>query len=180
MKDPEKLKELILEEIDFSQVLLDYNVDFVYSPELVDEAQLRCPFHGQDNKPSARYYRETQSMFCWVCHKRWDVIGFIMEMEQVYYKSALLYIVNKYQLDVSSIPDDPTFNLEKKKGISKVTVDTINAKKSIKGLRFKISFERYRALVAAYYMIMFKSSKGGDILSDIQKLNSKLNTIQIG
>lgn len=180
MKNPNKLKELILEEVDLSQVLLDYGVDFVYNPKLVDEAQFKCPFHGKDNKPSARYYRETQSMFCWVCHKSWNVIGFIMDIEQLYYKGALLYIVNRYQLDISLIPDELELISEKKSTASVVLVRVINAEKKIKRFRGKISFKRYNALITAYYIIMYKSSKGGDISEDIQKLNIKLDTIQIG
>ena len=180
MKNPEKLKELILEKIDLGKVLMDYDVDFVYNPEYVEQAQLRCPFHGSDNKPSARFYRDTQSMFCWVCRKRWNVIQFIMEKEQFYYKSALLFIVNKYQLDVSVIPDDPEFKSEKRVLITNIGINTISAKQNIEKLRGKILFERYRALCTAYYMITYKMSKGGDISNDIEKLNNKLNTIRIG
>lgn len=180
MKNLERLKELILDEIDFSTVLLEYGVDFVYSPQSVDEAQLRCPFHGKDNKPSARYYRETQTMYCWTCHKRWNVIQFIMEMEQFYFKGALLHIVNKYQLDVSLIPDDPEFKKDNILDISKVSVDTISAKRKMNEFRGKLSFERYNVLCTAYSMIKIKSLKGGDISQDIPKLNNKLDTIKIG
>ena len=119
-------------------------------------------------------------MFCWVCHKRWDVIGFIMEKEQFYYKNALLYIVNKYHLDTSLIPDDPEFKSGKKVTISEVNIELISAKEDIRRLRGKIEFARYNALCTAYYIIATKSSRGGDIQSDLQMLNNKLDTIQIG
>ncbi len=180
MKSPEKLKELILSEVDLSKVMIDYGVEFVYNPELVDEAQLRCPFHGKDRKPSARYYRETQTMFCWVCHKSWDVIRFVMEKEQMYYKTALLHIVNKYQLDISVIPDEPEFIIEKIVPISDTSVWTLDAEKKIKEFRNKLIYKRYSALVTAYHIIMFNSSKDIDISEDIQKLNNKLDTLKIG
>ena len=60
MKDIEKLKDLVLEKVDLAQVMLDYKVNFVFNPLKVDEAQFKCPFHGQDTKPSARYYRATK------------------------------------------------------------------------------------------------------------------------
>lgn len=179
MKNLVKLRELVLKEVDFAKVLLMYDVDFMYNPELVEEVQLRCPFHGKDNKPSARYYRETQSMFCWVCHKRWDIISFIMDMEHFSYKGSLLYIINKFQLDVSQIPDEPEFK-EEKVSVSKELIETFTVKRKIREFRGKISFERYRALCSAYYMVMFKSYKDGDISSDINKLNNKIDTIKIG
>lgn len=44
------------------------------------EEQFRCPFHGVDNKPSARIYPESATgpshAWCFVCQeKRWDAIG---------------------------------------------------------------------------------------------------------
>ncbi len=43
------------------------------------EEQFSCPFHGKDHKPSARVYPETvrgpSHVWCFVCQKRWDVIG---------------------------------------------------------------------------------------------------------
>ena len=40
MKNPKKLRELILREVDMARVLQDYGVDFVYNPQLADEVQL--------------------------------------------------------------------------------------------------------------------------------------------
>lgn len=183
MKNPEKLRELIIKEVDMAQVMLDYNVDFMYNPTLVDEAQLRCPFHGKDNKPSARYYRATQSMFCWVCYRSWDVIQFIMEIEQLYYKRALLFLIDKYKLNTSSISDDPvlpSLKLANSKAVSEESIETKLVRKRIRDFKGKIIFERYRALCCAYYMVLFKMSQGGNILEDIKKLEAKLNTIQIG
>jgi len=181
MKNPQKLRELVLKEVDMAKVLLDYNVNFVYNPTLADEVQLRCPFHGKDNKPSARFYRNTQSMFCWVCYKSWDVIQFIMEIEQLYYIRALLFIIDKYKVNISSISDEPELpplNLINGNVISEMAVETKLIKKKIRGFRGKIEFEKYRALCCAYNMVMFKMSQEGDILADIKKLDNKLNTIK--
>lgn len=183
MKNIEDLRDLILKEVDMTEVLLDYNVDFIFNPKLVDEVQLRCPFHGQDNKPSARFYKNTQSMFCWVCYKRWDVISFIMEMEQLYYRKAILFIIDKYKLDTSSLSDEPRLtplNLGDDLTISEESIETKLIKNRIRDLRGKIPFEKYRALGCAYFIVMFKMSQGGDISADLDKLGSKINTIQIG
>lgn len=43
------------------------------------EEQLSCPFHGKDNKPSARVYpdapRSSSHVWCFTCQKSWDVFG---------------------------------------------------------------------------------------------------------
>ncbi len=43
------------------------------------EEQFSCPFHGKDNKPSARVYpdgpRSTSHVWCFTCQKNWDVFG---------------------------------------------------------------------------------------------------------
>jgi len=199
MKDPRKLKELVLEKIDFGQVLLDYDVHFVYDPTRAEEAQLRCPFHGDDRKPSARYYRETQSMFCWVCKKRWDLIEFIVDRENASFMQALKLLVKKYNVDTSSIPDSPEFTQEKVKRSSnedfermmygstelpeigdlsnqKAEVSAIG--KNIREFRGKISFKKYSALSGAYCMIMYSVSRGLDSSESIIKLKEKLKSIQ--
>jgi len=33
----------------------------------MDEEQFSCPFHGKDTKPSARYYKSTDSCYCFTC-----------------------------------------------------------------------------------------------------------------
>lgn len=42
------------------------------------EEQLSCPFHGDDKKPSARYYPESasghSSVWCFVCREQWDAL----------------------------------------------------------------------------------------------------------
>jgi len=43
------------------------------------EEQISCPFHGKDNRPSARVYPPTgpspSGLYCWTCQKRWDIVG---------------------------------------------------------------------------------------------------------
>lgn len=43
------------------------------------EEQISCPFHGKDNRPSARVYPQTgpspSGLYCWTCQKRWDIVG---------------------------------------------------------------------------------------------------------
>lgn len=42
------------------------------------DEQFSCPFHGKDNKPSARFYPSSNNspshVWCYVCQERWDCI----------------------------------------------------------------------------------------------------------
>jgi hypothetical protein len=42
------------------------------------EEQIKCPFHGADNKPSARVYpqdgKSRSHVWCYVCQERWDAL----------------------------------------------------------------------------------------------------------
>jgi hypothetical protein len=178
MKDPERLKELILKKIDLARVMLDYKVNFVFNPTKVDEAQFKCPFHGQDNKPSARYYRATQSCWCWACQKRWNVIEFVMEKEGLWYTNALNFLVNKYRIDISSIPDTPEFRMPKAQKISEESVLMITLFNSIIECRKKVPLEKYRVIVSFFYKLSYERSLGKDISAGVQKLKEKVEKLK--
>ena len=176
MKNPDRLKELILAKVDLAQVMLDYGTHFMYSPLHTEEAQFRCPFHGNDNKPSARYYRSTQTCYCWVCAKRWVVISFIKDKESLNFYSTLNFVVKKYQLDTSSIPEGVEFQplKSKEKEVSDQRISFIYLKNRIRDFRGKISFERYRALCCFYQMAEFKASQDIDVTESLKKLELKI------
>jgi hypothetical protein len=173
MKDPKKVHELIVEKLDMATVMEEYGVEFKHSPHIASEVQFKCPFHGADNKPSARLYNTTKSCFCWVCRKAWDVVSFIMEQESMGYKQALHYIPNRYRVDLSSIPDDPTIKF-KIAQVSNKNVQMMNLKSNILDLRKNIPLEKYKILCAVFFMAKYQDSKGVDVTLGFQKLEDKL------
>lgn len=188
MKPLNRLKDLILEKVLLSNVLQSYNVEFMYDPDKADEVQYKCPIHGADNKPSARFYRLTQTCYCWFCQKRWDVISFIGDKENLNFVEAIRYIIDKYKLDISAVPD---FDIEasKSKVISEndiafqkmqENVFIISIRGKIKQHRGKISLEKYRALCAAFYMILFDRFKGNNVMPNLKKIEFKLDRILHG
>jgi hypothetical protein len=173
MKDLEKVRELIVDKLDLATVMESYEVEFKHNPHLAAEVQFKCPFHGADNKPSARLYNNTKSCFCWVCRKAWDVVSFIMEKESMGYKQALNYIPGRYHLDLSSIPDSPTIELKITR-ISGKNILFMNLKSGIMDLKRKISFEKYKNLCAAFFMIKYQDSKNMDVMSSLHKMEEKI------
>lgn len=176
MKDPVRLKELILETVDMAKVMLDYGVKFVYDPTLSEEAQYHCPFHGKDNKPSSRLYKATKSSYCWVCKKRWNVISFVMDKESMSFSRALTYIVRKYGIDVSSIPDEPDIRMTTH-SMDWTEKEMLGTKKSIMKHRGKIPLEKYSRLCVAWYMISYSISRGLDVTESITRLKNKIESL---
>lgn len=177
MRDLQQIKKLITEKLNLAEIMLKYNVKFTYDPTLASEVQYRCPFHGEDNKPSARLYNHTQTCFCWVCHKSWDVVSFIMEAENLNFNSAINYITKKYHIDISVIPEEPDIKMSKPQ-ISDNSVKLINLKNRIKNLR-GIDLKRYQSAVVAWYMISYSISKKIDASESLNKLSDKIRKMEM-
>jgi len=184
MKPLSKLKELIFEKVPLSEVLQDYNVEFMYNPDLADEVQFKCPIHGKDNKPSARFYKATQSCYCWVCHKRWDVIGFIEDKENLSFVEAIKFILDKYKLDTSGLPDIDLGAPSKPKSADDLEMRKMQENSLVISLRGKVRqhkgkvpLEKYKVLCSAYYMILFERFKGRSSMANVKKFDTKLDRI---
>lgn len=174
MKDPTRLKELIIDTLDLGRVMLDYNVHFIYDPMVVDEVQYRCPFHGRDNKPSARFYRQTKSCYCWVCKRKWDVISFVREREALPYIQTLQYILAKYSIDTSSVLDEPDIRKRPPPSISEISTRMKSIKGKLHSLRNKLTYKKYNAFCWSYHQVLFLFLKKKDVAGPLVKLESKL------
>lgn len=72
--------------------------------------QIHCPFHGADNKPSARVYpdnaRRASHIWCYVCQKSWDAIGLHMGFQSLKFSQALSDLERNYGIEVPEMPKD--------------------------------------------------------------------------
>ena len=82
--------ERIRENVDMGDLMAEYGYDIV--PGASQEQQFRCDLHGQDNKPSARYYPDTNSTYCWACQMARDPIRFLMDKEGVTFSAACNFL----------------------------------------------------------------------------------------
>jgi len=91
------------------------------------EFQYPCPLHGdgQDNSYSARMYPDTQSTYCFACHKARDVVGWVCDAEGLPFGKALTWI-------------ERTFGV---KNIPKATFDTSNPNASAFNLNLTPNFD---------------------------------------
>lgn len=88
----------IREKIDIAEVLADYGY-FVHA-EYGGEEQFRCDLHGdgQDNKPSARVYPESNSWYCFACGRSRDAVETVREKEGLGFWDAVKLLESKYNL----------------------------------------------------------------------------------
>lgn len=121
MKDPKLVRELISENIPLHKVLEEVGI---HLPQVLKPQQMSCPFHGKDVKQSARYYPETNSMYCFTCKKSWDPISFWMEYSSGKFMESARRLANVYRVDLSKIADIQAVHIAKyKRGGTASVVD---------------------------------------------------------
>lgn len=82
----QKRAERIREKCDIGVLLQNYGYNVI--PDEHREQQYACDLHGLDNKPSARYYPRTNSVYCFACGKSRDPIALLMDKEGVLFRDA--------------------------------------------------------------------------------------------
>jgi hypothetical protein len=85
------LFDLIKEHVSIFDMMKEYAPDS-YAAVRSEQVghKIPCPFaadrhaRGADSSPSAKFFPENQSLYCWTCHGSWDVIAFYAEANQLY------------------------------------------------------------------------------------------------
>lgn len=174
MKDTEKLKEHVKKHITLGTLLKNLGT-ITYD---IDEEQVSCPFHGVDNKKSARYYKETDTVYCWVCKKVWNVFSYTSQKRGISLKSSIDHLVSAYRIDISSVPEQMDTFIQGITGSQKVVIDhkkifLIQVYDYIINLKNKIDFEKYKKLVFSY-MILKHSIPDDKFMEASNKMNEAL------
>jgi DNA primase len=126
----------------------------------LQEEQFSCVFHGVDRKKSSRYYRETDTAYCWVCKEKWDVISFVQRMEQMTFPQAINYLIKENRIDISKLPDAPEAEAQRIKNREIVKVDErkLSMEKmaqAIHAIHNEISFDTYTRFVYSFMMLKY-------------------------
>ena len=85
------------ENVPLDRLLRDYGYDVYLNGS---DQQFKCDLHGSgvETKPSARYYHNTKTWYCFACGKVRDVISTVMEKEGKEYVDACRLLEKKYNL----------------------------------------------------------------------------------
>jgi hypothetical protein len=80
------------------------------------EEQFQCPFHGQDNKPSARVYpsngEKRSHAWCFVCQERWDMLALWKKFnsaEEMSFSAVVTSIEKEYGITPPEMPQEATY-----------------------------------------------------------------------
>lgn len=90
----------------------DALVEFGHGEMLIDQdtaTQTKCPYHGSDNKPSARYYpasgRRPDYLRCYYCKENWDSLNLYLKFRGVQFMEALRDLERRYKIKVPMKPE---------------------------------------------------------------------------
>jgi len=154
MKDLESIKKEIKRHISLSDILLSRSL----ITGAIEEEQFSCPFHGTDNKKSSRFYKSTDSSYCWVCKEKLDLFSWVGKEEGLSFQAVLRVLISRYRIDISKLPDafeapkSKTYKTEvSKSSNNKLFVEKIA--QAIKALKDEIDFEKYSKMVLAYMIL---------------------------
>jgi len=130
----------------------------------MEEEQFSCPFHGKDSKPSARYYRVTDSCYCFTCHQAWDLYSYLMQRDTATFKEVINTLIKHYKIDLSRLPEaivsagSKSFTGKRDTGVNEEKLFIIKAGTMISGMRGKVEIEKYRRIVFAYMLLKYSTS----------------------
>lgn len=154
MKDTEAVKSLIKQHVSLGDILLQRG----RISRGMEEEQFSCVFHGVDKKKSSRYYKSTDTAYCWVCKERWDLFSFLQKMEGWSFPETLNNLIKMYGVDTSRLPDIAEVRLKKAQERTVVKVDERKMSverlyQAIMAVREEVPPETYVKFVYSYMML---------------------------
>jgi len=156
MKDLQSVIQLIKSSVLLGDILVQKGVIRGSLPE----EQFACLFHGVDRKKSCRYYKDTDTAYCWVCKEKWDIISFTQRAEGSSFAQAINHLIKLHRIDVSKLPD--TVEAEKAKIINRQAVKLDqrqfameNLMSAINAARTLVLPETYDRFVYTYMMLKY-------------------------
>ena len=100
-----------------------------------------------------------------------------MEKEGIWFNSAVNFLINRYRVDISSVPESIELRMPKIQKISEESVLMMVLSNSIIESRKKIPLEKYRVIVSYFYNLLYKKSLGKDISAGVQRLKEKVEKL---
>jgi len=120
MSRARKRADRIREQVPLDEVLYRYGYDLI--PDADREQQFSCDLHGDgsDNKPSARFYPDSDSWYCFACSKSRDAISTVMAKEGLSFSEACSSLERAYRL-----PPLPWENEDRPKAQTEIEVEVV-------------------------------------------------------
>lgn len=89
------LKNKEFKKIDINTILITEIISMYTKLPWSLSRNMKCPLHN-DTSPSFHIYEQTNSFYCFGCHKWWNSVNFVAEIENITTKEAFKKIVKLY------------------------------------------------------------------------------------
>lgn len=96
--------QLVDEAVDMLDVARRYKLAWSEGDGRDRPRQIHCPMHA-DTTPSARYYPDTNSLYCWTCQKSAGPTGLVVALEGCNWHAAAEMLAAWYNVDLTPDPD---------------------------------------------------------------------------
>lgn len=154
-------------------------------PDETTPTQLPCMFHGQDNKPSARYYPRsgTKSDYvrCFKCRENWDCVNLYARFRGVRFMDALAELERRFRIKTPQRPDAADFMEPADRGSSYVSTEWRDIPRVLSLLERKVMRARDKCGMTDYVKfcrvldaVAYDFDKEGKSTPDMQAILRKL------
>ena len=125
MSRARKRADRIREMVPIQRVLADYG--YTVEAGYDGEQQFSCDLHGdgQDGKPSARVYGDSNSAYCFACDRTRDAIEYVREKEGIDFWPALEVLEKRYNLGRLAWDDEDQADYDERKRKEIKAVDEV-------------------------------------------------------
>jgi len=106
VKSYNNLIRTIVEKVDLREYLQRDGVSLKSSPQ---GAVALCPFH-KEKTPSFHIFSDTQSFYCFGCHKSGNILTYVTEKNGLDFKSAVSLLAEQYNISLELSPEEKAYN----------------------------------------------------------------------
>jgi hypothetical protein len=151
-------------------------------PDRSIDYQVRCPWHGTDNKPSARYYGSGPNphFYCFKCKIQLNSVGIYAKHRSISFMEGLKELERRFSIKISKSPDHSIEQNEPSVYDDIPTLINIIEKKLAR-LRDKCPMNNYvkfcRLMDTIQYDYDATSKATPEMISALKKLISKMDDV---
>ena len=135
------------------QILSEQGIEI---PDLDTSFQILCPFHGDRNKPSARYYapsgRQHGHFYCFKCKTRMDSVSLYSKFKGKKFFESLSELEKRFGIHISKRPESSSIS-PSERGLGYKSSAWLDVPRRLDILEAKLVRSRSKATVVEYIKV---------------------------
>lgn len=154
----EKRVREVCKQLHAFHILMEHGIEI--SDQYTDE-QIRCPWHGVDNKPSARYYSDNGGRFyCHRCKEGHNTVSLFAKFKGYMFMEALSKLEKRLGIIIEKFNTEFIEEYERSKGWEDVKRCVNLVESKIKRIRNKCPFYDYVKFCSIVDDVLWEFEKG--------------------